>query len=165
MWKVWAMAYLLHHCEFCWMQLPDFLHNQHGLRAMYERMYIRYIHHRHVVYGTVDRCKANFHSYVNCLRTGHLMIRVLLHVFLQWCQMGVNASRPTCLSIFYSAVCSGWHQRKHSSSASLNHTSNGSWCMGIKGEMSGTVCVTFTWYMYIYELFIAFVCFVVCSLL
>ena len=40
-------------------------------------------------------------------------------------------------------------------------TSNGSWCMGIKGEMSGTVCVTFTWnmYMYIYELFIDFVCF------
>ena len=38
-------------------------------------------------------------------------------------------------------------------------TSNGSWCMGIKGEMSGTVCVTFTWdmYIYIYELFIAFV--------
>ena len=31
-----------------------------------------------------------------------------------------------------------------------NVTSNGSWCMGIKGEMSGTVCVTFTWYMYIY---------------
>ena len=31
--------------------------------------------------------------------------------------------------------------------------------MGIKGEMSGTVCVTFTWYMYIYELFIAFVLF------
>ena len=49
----------------------------------------------------------------------------------------------------------------------LNHTSNGSWCIGIKGEMSGTVCVTFTWdiYIYIYELFIAFVCFVVCSLL
>ena len=44
-------------------------------------------------------------------------------------------------------------------------TSNGSWCMGIKGEMSGTVCVTFTWYMYIYELFITFVCFVVYSLL
>ena len=50
-------------------------------------------------------------------------------------------------------------------------TSNGSWCMGIKGEMSGKVCVTFTWdmyiyiYIYIYELFIAFVCFVVCSLL
>ena len=44
-------------------------------------------------------------------------------------------------------------------------TSNGSWCIGIKGEMSGTVCVTFTWDIYIYELFIAFVCFVVCSLL
>ena len=32
----------------------------------------------------------------------------------------------------------------------MNATSNGSWCMGIKGEMSGTVCVTFTWDMYIY---------------
>ena len=30
-----------------------------------------------------------------------------------------------------------------------DETSNGSWCMGIKGEMSGMVCVTFTWYMYI----------------
>ena len=29
-------------------------------------------------------------------------------------------------------------------------TSNGSWCIGIKGEMSGTVCVTFTCDMYIY---------------
>ena len=48
---------------------------------------------------------------------------------------------------------------------SHNSTSNGSWCIGIKGEMSGTVCVTFTWDIYIYELFIAFVCFVVCSLL
>ena len=34
--------------------------------------------------------------------------------------------------------------------ASDMETSNGSWCMGIKGEMSGTVCVTFTWDMYIY---------------
>ena len=32
----------------------------------------------------------------------------------------------------------------------ISSTSNGSWCMGIKGEMSGTVCVTFTWYLYIY---------------
>ena len=31
----------------------------------------------------------------------------------------------------------------------ITQTSNGSWCMGIKGEMSGTVCVTFTWDMYI----------------
>ena len=30
------------------------------------------------------------------------------------------------------------------------HTSNGTWCIGIKGEMSGTVCVTFTWDIYIY---------------
>ena len=34
-------------------------------------------------------------------------------------------------------------------------TSNGSWCMGIKGEMSGTVCVTLR-YVYIYD-FLAFV--------
>ena len=47
----------------------------------------------------------------------------------------------------------------------MKETSNGSWCIGIKGEMSGTVCVTFTWDIYIYQLFIAFVCFVVCSLL
>ena len=33
---------------------------------------------------------------------------------------------------------------------SLYWTSNGSWCIGIKGEMSGTVCVTFTWDIYIY---------------
>ena len=32
----------------------------------------------------------------------------------------------------------------------LIQTSNGSWCIGIKGEMSGTVCVTFTWDIYIY---------------
>ena len=31
-----------------------------------------------------------------------------------------------------------------------HQTSNGSWCIGIKGEMSGTVCVTFTWDIYIY---------------
>ena len=31
------------------------------------------------------------------------------------------------------------------------YTSNGSWCIGIKGEMSGTVCVTFTWDIYIYK--------------
>ena len=34
--------------------------------------------------------------------------------------------------------------------AYLINTNNGSWCMGIKGEMSGTVCVTLTWDMYIY---------------
>ena len=32
-------------------------------------------------------------------------------------------------------------------------TSNGSWCMGIKGEMSGPVCVTFIWYMYIWVVY------------
>ena len=39
------------------------------------------------------------------------------------------------------------------------HTSNGSWCMGIKGEMSGTVCVTFAWDMYIYIWVVYSLCF------
>ena len=41
-------------------------------------------------------------------------------------------------------------------------TSNGSWCMGIKGEMSGTVCVTFTWDMYIYIWVVYSICFFCC---
>ena len=43
-------------------------------------------------------------------------------------------------------------------------TSNGSWCMGIKGEMSGTVCGTFTWdmYIYIYIWIVYSVCFFCC---
>ena len=42
------------------------------------------------------------------------------------------------------------------------YTSNGSWCMGIKGEMSGTVCVTFTWDMYIYIWVVYSLCFFCC---
>ena len=45
---------------------------------------------------------------------------------------------------------------------SLYWTSNGSWCMGIKGEMSGTVCVTFTWDMYIYIWVVYSLCFFCC---
>ena len=41
-------------------------------------------------------------------------------------------------------------------------TSNGSWCMGINGEMSGTVCVTFTWDMYIYIWVVYSLCFFCC---
>ena len=41
-------------------------------------------------------------------------------------------------------------------------TSNGSWCMGIKGEMSGTVCVTFTWDMHIYIWVVYSLCFFCC---
>ena len=36
---------------------------------------------------------------------------------------------------------------------SIKFGSNGSWCMGIEGEMSGTVCVTFTWDMYIWVVY------------
>ena len=43
--------------------------------------------------------------------------------------------------------------------ASMYMTSNGSWCMGIKGEMSGMVCVTFTWDMYIYIWVVYSLCF------
>ena len=59
------------------------------------------------------------------------------------------------------SVCQGHRCSRHSPQQSwppfCRHfqvpfylTSNGYWCMGIKGEMSGTVCVTFTWDMYIY---------------
>ena len=48
--------------------------------------------------------------------------------------------------------------------ASNGLTSNGSWCMSIKGEMSGTVCVTFTWdmYIYIYTWVVYSLCFFCC---
>ena len=41
-------------------------------------------------------------------------------------------------------------------------TSNGSWCMGIKDEMSGTVCVTFRWDMYVYIWVVYSLCFFCC---
>ena len=44
----------------------------------------------------------------------------------------------------------------------IRSTSNGSWCMGIKGEMSGTVCVTFTWDMYVYMSCLYSLCFFCC---
>ena len=87
----------------------------------------------------------HFVSVSKCYQTGVLVLKSYLPVYKH-----VPLSRYTL----------GYHGALRSML-----TSNGSWCMGIKGEMSGTVCVTFTWYMYIYELFIAFVCFVVCSLL
>ena len=43
-----------------------------------------------------------------------------------------------------------WRTRGRTKAPIHKETSNGSWCMGIKGEMSGTVCVTFTWDMYIH---------------
>ena len=47
-------------------------------------------------------------------------------------------------------------------SVHIHKPSNGSWCMGIKGEMSGTVCVTFTWDMYIYIWVVYSLCFFCC---
>ena len=56
-----------------------------------------------------------------------------------------------------------WRHHAHRSRAQLKKlTSNGSWCMGIKGEMSGTVCVTFTWDMYIYIWVVYSLCFFCC---
>ena len=52
---------------------------------------------------------------------------------------------PWCMS---GSLINGFNRSRWREKRS--RTSNGSWCMGIKGEMSGTVCVTFTWYMYIY---------------
>ena len=44
---------------------------------------------------------------------------VLGEFTLWWCQMNAKASQFTFLSIVCSAVCSGWHQRRYQSSASL----------------------------------------------
>ena len=56
------------------------------------------------------------------------------------CMSPYNGSRSQWVNIFWI-----WNQHWLS-----RKTSNGSWCIGIKGEMSGTVCVTFTWDIYIY---------------
>ena len=59
-----------------------------------------------------------------------------------------------CLSVCQSLACprdnSEPVQARITKFGPKMQTSNGYWCMGIKGEMSGTVCVTFTWDMYIY---------------
>ena len=50
---------------------------------------------------------------------------------------------------------------RYSLSQYILDTSNGSWCIGIKGEMSGTVCVTFTWvcvYIWVVYSFCLFCC-------
>ena len=50
----------------------------------------------------------------------------------------LQATSDDKVGIMTTLSFSGWMYQ-------TNKTSNGSWCMGIKGEMSGTVCVTFTW--------------------
>ena len=92
-----------------------------------------------------------------------MMVDLLTHICVtrpQWVNLTITASNNGLSSAPPQSII--W---TNAGSLLIGTTSNGSWCMGIKGEMSGTVGVTFTWYMYIYELFIAFVCFVVCSLL
>ena len=59
-----------------------------------------------------------------------------------------------------------WSQAFWSKWPHIKITGNRSWCMGIKGEMSGMVCVKFTWDMYIYiYIYIYSLCFSCCSLL
>ena len=91
--------------------------------------------------------------------TPFMLLSLFATRFAAYAGDGVGVGDPslfhtaTSLLIWYKMFC------MRDISYRLIWTSNGSWCMGIKGEMSGTVCVTFTWYMYIYELFIAFVFF------
>ena len=54
------------------------------------------------------------------------------------------------LSFIRPSMPSVWKSMDHTKIVQKRKTSNGSWCIGIKGEMSGTVCVTFTWDIYIY---------------
>ena len=61
------------------------------------------------------------------------------------------ARHPADVSCYIGpSMPSGICMKIHTKIVQKMKTSNGSWCMGIKGEMSGTVCVTFTWDMYIY---------------
>ena len=60
----------------------------------------------------------------------------------------LHSAHNTIQNVFW------WFRHRQEScglpSVKMMTTSNGSWCIGIKGEMSGTVCVTFTWDIYIY---------------
>ena len=66
---------------------------------------------------------------------GKVLEKTRSSVSLKWRYVSVTVSQITGKSTVCSTHCSKLH------------TSNGSWCMGIKGEMSGTVCVTFTWWV------------------
>ena len=89
------------------------------------------------------------------IRHSHLA-STLFHSFVPWCRSRRIRPQITRLSqletensamgtwpIYKKSIIPNWFEK-------WRDTSNGSWCMGIKGEMSGTVCVTFTWDMYIY---------------
>ena len=57
----------------------------------------------------------------------------------------VTVFRRNSLLMLHQSGLASWGMECH-----MGSTSNGSWCIGIKGEMSGTVCVTFTWDIHIY---------------
>ena len=59
----------------------------------------------------------------------------------------LNVSKPLCR--WYLINVQKCEHLFHLRGWSILLTSNGSWCIGIKDEMSGTVCVTFTWDIYI----------------
>ena len=69
---------------------------------------------------------------------------------------GRRAGHQLVASSPISAVCWEW------TGGDNREPSNRSWCMGIKGEMSGTVCVIFTWDMYIYIWVVYSLCFFCC---
>ena len=76
--------------------------------------------------------------------------------------LGMTYQTLICTTFYTSILYPQTVKMKTSKSTSKIMTSNGSWCMGIKGEMSGTVCVTFTWGMYIYIWVVYSLCFFCC---
>ena len=81
----------------------------------------------------------------------NILIRFKTHEHIQW-------KKKIC------SFLSNPGQRMMSGNWSNNHqTSNGSWCIGIKGEMSGTVCVTFIWdiYRWVVYSFCLFCCLII----
>ena len=80
------------------------------------------------------------------------------HISMKW-----NSSSNSPVVQWRQTLCwRGMYGRTCLPASMLIPTSNGSWCMGIKGEMSGTVCVTFTWDMYIYIWVVYSLCFFCC---
>ena len=84
---------------------------------------------------------------------------------IEYINYQTSCNKPTCGTCIQCIFTPGdqrilWREPRypHTVSTQWGHrdvcitawTSNGSWCIGIKGEMSGTVCVTFTWDIYIY---------------
>ena len=101
------------------------------------------------VSGTKPQQKSGHRLHISCdeFISNELQVEYNVHkpykktiIFLPLYRITSCSTHAVCLYLGFRVI-------------STREISNGSWCMGIKGEMSGTVCVTFTWYMYIWVVY------------